>query len=143
MQYTSDDNYLTRYSLGEQRQTQGLYEGESRRNTSQAFLVGQDDSTRLTVSAVGFQDRRDRILALGDGQFTLTETDDGALPIIAPRIEFEHYLTDPLLNGRVKATGNLTVLTRDTGSDYTRATAGLDYGKTCLLYTSPSPRDRG
>ena len=132
LQYTSDDNYLTRYSLSEQRETQGLYEGESRRNTSQAFIVGQDDSTRLTLSSVAFQDRRDRIIALGDGQFSFSETDDGTLPIIAPRLELEHYLSDPVLNGRIKASGNLTVLTRDTGSDYTRATAGLDYSKTWI-----------
>lgn len=136
-QYTSDDNYLTRYNLNDQRQTQGLYEGESGRNTSQAFLVGLDDRTRVTVSAVGFQDRRDRINeidpALNNGaEFSFNERDDGVLPIIAPRIEAEHYLTDPLLSGRLKASGNLTVLTRDTGSDYTRASAALDYGKTLI-----------
>ncbi len=132
LQYTSDDNFLTRYDLNEERETQGLYEGESRRNTSQAFIVGQDDSTRFTLSSVAFQDRRDRIIELGDDQFTFTETDDGALPVIAPRLEGEHYFTDPLLNGRLKASGNLTVLNRDTGSDYTRATAQLDYGKTWI-----------
>jgi len=136
-QYTSDDNYLTRYSLSDQRQTQGLYEGESGRNTSQAFLVGLDDKTRFTVSAVGFQDRRDRINAIdptanGGAQYSFSETDDGVLPIIAPRIEAEHYLTDPVLSGRLKASGNLTVLNRDTGADYTRATAALDYGKTWI-----------
>jgi LPS-assembly protein len=132
LQYTSDDNYLTRYSLNEQRDTQGLYEGESRRNTSQAFIVGQDESTRVTLSSVAFQDRRDRITDLGNGQFRFSETDDGALPVIAPRLEAEHYLTDPVLGGRVKASGNVTVLTRETGSDYTRATAGLDYSKTWI-----------
>lgn len=129
-QYTSDDNYLSRYNLDEQRQTQGLYEGESRRNTSQAFIVGQNESTRMTLSAVGFQDRRDRITSLGNGQFNLSETDDGTLPIIAPRIEIEHYLSDPLFSGRLKASGNFTALTRDTGANYTRGTAGLDYSKT-------------
>lgn len=132
LQYTSDDNYLTRYSLNEQRDTQGLYEVESRRNTSQAFIVGQGDSTRVTLSSVAFQDRRDRITALDEGQFRFTETDDGTLPVIAPRLEVEHYITDPVLNGRVKASGNVTVLTRDTGSDYTRATAGLEYSKTWI-----------
>lgn len=131
-QYTSDDNYLTRYDLNEERETQGLYEGESRRNTSQGFIVGQDDSTRVTLSSVAFQDRRDRITDLGNGQFEFTETDDGALPVIAPRLEAEHYITDPVLDGRLKASGNVTVLHRDTGSDYTRATAGLDYSKTWI-----------
>jgi len=132
LQYTSDDNFLTRYGLDEQRETQGLYEGESRRNTSQAFLIGQDDSTRFTLSSVAFQDRRDRIIETANGGFTFTETDDGALPVIAPRLEGEHYINDPVLNGRLKASGNLTVLNRDTGSDYTRATAGLDYSKTWI-----------
>ena len=131
-QYTSDDNYLTRYNLSEQRETQGLYEGESRRNTSQAFVVGQNETTRMTLSAVGFQDRRDRILNLGGGEFRFSETDDGELPVIAPRLQLEHYLTDPVLSGRLKATGNLTVLRRDTGSDYARGTAGLDYSKTWI-----------
>ncbi len=129
-QYTSDDNYLRRYDLDDQRQTQGLYEGESARNTSQAFIIGQDESTRVTLSAVGFQDRRDRITNLGGGLFNFSETDDGLLPIVAPRLQVEHYLTDPILSGRLKATGNVTVLNRDTGSDYTRGTAALDYSKT-------------
>jgi len=135
-QYTSDDNFLNRYDLDGQRQTQGLYEGESARNTSQAFVIGQNESTRFTASAVGFQDRRDRITevtsGVNAGLFNFTETDDGELPIIAPRLQFEHYLTDPVLSGRLKATGNLTVLNRDTGSDYTRATAALDYSKTWI-----------
>ena len=132
LQLTSDDNYLTRYSLDEEVETQGLYEGEFSRNTSQAFIVGLDDNTRLTASSVAFQDRRDRIIEVGNDQFFFAQTDDGALPVIAPRLEAEHYLTDPLFNGRVKASGNLTVLTRDTGSDYTRGTAGLDYSKSWI-----------
>lgn len=126
-QYTSDDNYLTRYSLGETREAEGLYASESRRNTSQGFIVGLNDQTKVTLSAVSFQDRRDRFRILDDGRFSFTETDDGALPVIAPRLEIDHYVDDPVFNGRLKASGNLTVLTRDTGSDYTRATASFDY----------------
>lgn len=132
-QYTSDDNFLNRYDLNDQRQTQGLYEGESGRNTSQAFIVGQDETTRVTLSAVGFQDRRDRIVETDNGLFELIETtDDDTLPIVAPRLQVEHYLTDPILSGRLKATGDLTILTRNTGSDYTRGTAALDYSKTWI-----------
>ena len=132
VQYTSDDTYLTRYDLDAELETQGLYEGESSRDTSQAFIVGQDDSTRFTLSSVAFADRRDRITNLDGGRFAFTEVDDGTLPVIAPRIELEHYLSDPVLGGRLKASGNLTVLNRDTGSDYTRATTGLDYSKTWI-----------
>ena len=67
-QYTSDDTYLERYSLGGLA-TQGLYNGETRRNTSQAFIVGLDDTTRFTLSSAAFEDRRDRIIDLGDGRF--------------------------------------------------------------------------
>jgi len=105
---------------------------ESARNTSQAFIVGQDESTRVTLSTVGFQDLRDRVIENANGTFRFVEPDDGLLPVIAPRLEVEHYLTDPVLNGRLKATGNVTLLTRDTGSDYTRGTAGLDYTKTWI-----------
>ncbi len=132
LQFTTDDNYLTRYDLDDQRETQGLYEGETRRNTSQAFLIGQDDNTSFSISTVGFQDQRDRIIENGDGTFRVTQSDDGELPILAPRIVFQHYMNDPVIGGRVKASSNITVLTRETGSDYTRATAGLDYGKTWI-----------
>jgi len=132
VQYTSDDNYLTRYNLEEQRDKRGLYQDESRRNTSQAFIAGQNESTRLTLSSVAFQDRRDRITVIGEDRFIFSESDDGRLPVIAPRLELEHYIPDPVFNGRLRASGNLTVLTRETGSDYTRATAGLDYAKTWI-----------
>ncbi len=129
LQFTTDDNYLARYSLDEQRKTQGLYEGESLRNTSQAFIIGQDDNTSVTVSSVGFQGLRDRIAERADGRFTVATSDDGLLPILAPRVELEHYINDPVVGGRLKASSNITVLTRKTGSDYTRATAALDYSK--------------
>ena len=132
LQYTSDDNYLLRYNLNEQRDRQGLYQDESRRNTSQAFIVGQNESTRLTLSSVAFQDRRDRITVIGEDRFSFSRSDDGRLPVIAPRLELEHYMSDPVFNGRLRASGNLTVLNRETGSDYTRATAGLDYAKTWI-----------
>lgn len=132
VQLTTDDNYLRRYGLSAQRDTQGLYEGESQRNTSQGFLIGQNDSTRLTVSTVGFQGLRDRIRENGDGTFTVARINDRTLPILAPRIELEHYMNDPLVGGRLKAGGNLTVLTRNEGSNYTRGTFGLDYLKTFI-----------
>lgn len=132
VQLTTDDTYLRRYGLSAQTKTQGLYSGESQRNTTQAFLIGQDDSTRFTVSTVGFQDLRDRILDDGDGTFTVSRFNDNTLPILAPRIEFEHFVTDPIVGGRLKADGNLTVLTRNQGSNYTRGTVQLDYLKTFI-----------
>ncbi len=132
LEHTTDDTYLTRYNLDEENQTQGLYVDESRRNTTQAFIVGQDDNTQVSVSAVTFQNLYDRIIEADDGTFTFIDVDDGTLPVIAPRIELEHYINDPFTGGRLKASGNFTALTRKTGSNYTRATAGLDYEKTWI-----------
>ena len=132
IQLTTDDNFLRRYGLSAQRRTQGLYEGESQRNTTQAFLIGQNDTTRLTVSTVGFQDRRDRIRENDNGTFTFSERNDRTLPILLPRIELEHNVVDPVFNGRFTLDGDLTVLTRDEGNNYTRGTIGGNYLKTFI-----------
>ncbi len=132
VQLSTDDNYLNRYDLNETPNTRGLYDQESRRNTSQAFLIGQNDDFRLAVSAFGLQDLRSRIRRRSDGLFQVVSLDDGTLPIVAPKIEFEHYLTDPVVGGRLKTFGDFTALTRKSGEDYLRATAGLDYSKTFI-----------
>lgn len=132
VQLATDDNYLNRYDLNEQPGTRGVYDSESRRNTSQAYLVGQDDDTRLSVSTVGFQDLRTRIVELGNDQLRVFEDNDDALPIIAPKIELEKYFSDPVLDGRLKLFGDTTWLTRQEGTDYGRGTLGLDYSKTLI-----------
>jgi LPS-assembly protein len=135
VQLATDDNYLNRYDLNERPGTRGIYQSESRRNTSQAFLVGQDDDVRFSVSTVGFQDLRSRVTEISEengGGFRLTPDNDGELPIIAPKIELEAYFTDPVLGGRLKAFGDTTWLTREIGADYGRATGGLDYSKTWI-----------
>ncbi len=132
VQLATDDNYLNRYDLNERPGSRGIYQSESRRNTSQAFLVGQDDDIRFSVSTVGFQDLRSRVVDLGDGEFSFNTFDDGELPIIAPKVELEAYFSDPVLGGRLKAYGDTTWLTREVGEDYGRATGGLDYSKTWI-----------
>ena len=130
VQLSTDDNYLNRYDQDEAPERFGLYEARSRRNISQAFLVGQDDSFRFSTSAFGFQDlrttfREDDATDL----ITVREPNDRELPIIAPKIELEKYWTDPAFGGRLKAFGDFTALTRDIGTNYMRGTAGLDYTK--------------
>lgn len=132
VQLASDDNYLNRYDLSERPSTRGIYESESRRNTSQAYVVGQDDNTRFSVSTVGFQDLRSRFIELTDGRILFREDDNAELPIVAPKIEVEHYLSDPAFNGRLKVYGDTTWITREDGTDYGRATTGLDYSKTWI-----------
>lgn len=140
VQLSTDDNYLNRYDQDETPERFGLYEAESRRNISQAFLVGQDDSFRFATSAFGFQDLRtsfreiDEDAANNAGLISVIvpRLSDSELPIIAPKIELEKYWTDPAFGGRLKAFGDFTALTRDNGTDYLRGTAGADYSKTFI-----------
>ncbi len=132
VQLATDDNYLNRYDLNEAPSARGIYETESRRNTSQAFLVGQDNDVRFSISTVGFQDLRSRVLELDDGRLSYSPFDDSALPIVAPKIGIETYFTDPVLGGRLKAFGDTVWLTRKVGENYGRATTGLDYSKTWI-----------
>ena len=138
LQLATDDNYLNRYDQNESPERFGLYEAESRRNISQAFIVGQDDSFRFSTSAFGFQDLRTTFRKNNDedspnfGLITIIEPNDRELPIVAPKIELEKYWTDPAIGGRLKAFGDFTALTRNIGTDYMRGTAGADYSKTFI-----------
>lgn len=133
VQLSTDDNYLNRYDQEERPERFGLYEAESRRNISQAFIVGQDDSFRFATSAFGFQDLRTTFRKNEDtGLIRIIEPNDRELPIVAPKIEIEKYWTDPAIGGRLKAFGDFTALTRNIGTDYVRGTAGIDYNKTFI-----------
>ena len=138
VQLSTDDNYLNRYDQNESPERFGLYEAVSRRNISQAFLVGQDDSFRFSTSAFGFQDLRTTFrennnpASANFGLISVTSPNDRALPIIAPKIELEKYWTDPVIGGRLKAFGDFTALTRGIGTDYIRGTAGAEYSKTFI-----------
>jgi len=118
LQLASDDNY------------RGIYEAESRRNTTQAYLVGQDEKTRFSVSTVGFQDLRSRFVELNDNNLRFVQDNNAVIPIVAPKIEYERYFSDPTFNGRFKVSGDATWLTREDGTDYGRVTTSLDYSKT-------------
>ncbi|MDB2438997.1 LPS assembly protein LptD [Hellea sp.] len=138
VQLSTDDNYLNRYDQDETPERFGLYESESRRNISQAFVVGQDDSFRLATSSFGFQDLRTSFRentnedSADFGLITVRAPNDRELPIIAPKIELEKYWSDPVVGGRIKAFGDFTALTRNLGTDYIRGTAGVDYSKTFI-----------
>lgn len=133
VQLTTDDTFLNRYDQEENPEAFGLYESESRRNLSQAFLVGQDDSFRFSTSTFGFQDLRTSFNRSDvTDLISVVSPDDRELPIIAPKVELEKYIADPLFNGRLKAFGDATVLTRDIGTNYARLTGGLDYNKTII-----------
>ncbi len=133
VQLSTDDNYINRYDQDEAPERFGLYEAESRRNISQIFLIGQDDSFRFTTSAFGYQDLRTTFREdTRTGLIRVSGLNDRELPIIAPKIELEKYWTDPVIGGRLKASSDAVILTRDIGTDYTRISGGLDYSKTVI-----------
>jgi len=133
VQLTTDDTYLNRYDQNETPEAFGLYESESRRNISQAFLVGQDDSFRFSTSTFGFQDLRTAFVrSPTTNLINVFAPNDRELPIVAPKVELEKYFDDPIAGGRLKAFGDATVLSRDIGTNYARLTGGLDYSKTFI-----------
>ena len=130
LELSSDDDYLNRYNLEEPSDRFGVYNPVGRRNTSQAFIVGQQDSFRFSASTVGYQDLRSNFTEnTTTGLISVSEPDDRELPILAPKIEVEKYWTEPIFNGRIKGYGDFTALTRDIGNNYLRGSAGIDYSK--------------
>jgi LPS-assembly protein len=129
----TDDNYLDRYGLTSSFTSNGLIANELRRNTTQAFIAGQGENFRVSALAAGFQDLNTRYLFNETtGLIDIARDDNNVLPIIAPKIQGEYYVTDPALGGRARLFGDVSYLSRETGTDYGRATAGLDYSKTWI-----------
>ena len=128
IQGVSDDLYLDRYDLDRPK---SLRLHDNGRLTSQIFGVGQDDDFRFTVSAYGYQSLRTQVLEI-DGtpnSFRIVREDDSTLPIVAPKIEIDKYFKDPIFDGRLKLIGDITSLTRKTGTNYARGTVGIDWNK--------------
>ncbi len=140
--YATDDNYLNRYDFDENRPAFGLYEADSRRLMQQLFVVGQNDTFRFSTSTFGNVSLRTQVrrnientdpLLNNFNELLVSRENDSILPIIAPKIELTKYFKDPLLGGRLKLSGDATMLTREIGTDYTRATAALDWQKTLVV----------
>ncbi|MGB0907466.1 MAG: LPS-assembly protein LptD [Maricaulaceae bacterium] len=133
VQLASDDLYLDRYDLDQNLTKFGLYEADSRRLVSQLFLLGQNENTRVSMSAFGFQSLRTSIFEnQTTNMFSLFSEDDSTLPIALPKIEANHFITDPLFKGRLEAYGDFSMLQRQRGEDYLRGTGGLNYAKTVI-----------
>lgn len=135
LQAASDDLYLRRYDLLERPEATGLYQSDNLRLLSQAFAIGQNANTRFSVSTFGFQSLRTSIIrdANDSSLFNVQREDDSTLPIALPKIELNHFTTDPLIGGRAELFGDLTLLTRKEGEDYTRGSAGVSYDKTWVV----------
>jgi len=139
--YATDDNYLNRYDFSEIRPAVGLYQADNRRLMQQLFVTGQNDTFRFSTSAFGNVSLRTRVRRNIDNanpllndfnELLVTRENDSILPVIAPKIELTKYFKDPLLGGRLKLSGDATMLTRAIGTDYTRATTSLDWQKTWI-----------
>ena len=137
--YATDDNYLNRYDFEEKTPNLGLYKADGRRLMQQLYIAGQNDTFRFSTSAFGNVSLRTRVrrnientdpLLNNYNEILVSRENDSALPVIAPKIELSKYFKDPLLGGRLKLSSDATMLTREIGTDYTRATAGLDWQKT-------------
>lgn len=137
VQAATDDLYLNRYGLQENPSRFGLYQADSRRLVSQAFLVGQSENTRFSISSFGFQSLRTSVLRATEddniNQFNIFREDDSRLPIALPKVELNTFIDDPVFGGRVEAFGDLTLLERKVGEDYFRGTGGVNYSKTVIL----------
>ncbi|WP_371398061.1 LPS-assembly protein LptD [Fretibacter rubidus] len=134
IQAATDDLYLNRYDLTEEPPRFGLYQADSRRLVSQAFVVGQSENTRLSISSFGFQSLRTSVIRAGaDDVFNIFREDDSELPIALPKVEINSFVDDPVFGGRFEAFGDLTVLGRKVGEDYLRGTAGVNYAKTLIV----------
>ncbi len=157
--YATDDNYLNRYDFDEQREDFGLYQADNRRLTQQLFIVGQNDSFRFSTSAFGNVSLRTRIRrniendnpALNNfNELLVSRENDSELPVVAPKVELTKYFKDPFIGGRLKLSGDATVLFRNASpvrvrrvtqpdgtiktirtvdTDYTRGTASLEWQK--------------
>lgn len=153
--YATDDNYLSRYDLEEYQPAFGLYQADNRRLIQQAFLIGQGDNFRYSASSFGQVSLRTSVfenpLRGVDGQIIYDATtgaafsdpnnlrvireDDSALPVVAPKIEVSQYFKDPVLGGRIKLSGDATILTRqnvnasstEVASRYLRTTGAVDW----------------
>lgn len=132
--YATDDNYINRYDLLESYQAFGLYRADSRRLMEQIFVVGQGDDFRFSTTAFGQISLRSSVRRTlnNPSQIIVTRENDRTLPFAAPKIELAKYFKDPVFNGRLKLFGDTTFLFRGIGTDYTRATAGLEWNRTFI-----------
>ncbi|WP_421791388.1 LPS-assembly protein LptD [Hyphobacterium sp.] len=115
VQLASDDFHLRTYDISELYEDYpGILQPAPRRLMNQLYARGRTDTYYAEIVAAGVQSLR---------EFELDER----LPVMAPVAEFR--LTTPLSEdfGRIRSVASTTVLTREDGVDYQRASASADW----------------
>jgi LPS-assembly protein len=117
----SDDLYLRRYQIPGAGGRRGKFVGDTARLVSQLNVSGQDDASYVSVSALSIQGLR-----AGDNSLTL--------PQIAPLIEAERVIRDPVFDGQLRLQASAVSLTRSRGlTDQGRISAGFKWNRESVL----------
>ncbi|HHL43301.1 MAG TPA: LPS-assembly protein LptD, partial [Hellea balneolensis] len=134
LNYATDDNYIDRYDFRENRPKFGLYQADTRRLMEQLYVVGQGENFRFSTSAFANVSLRSSVRRHpNDYNLILVgRENDSTLPVVAPKIELTKYFDDGIVGGRFKVFGDATFLTREIGTDYIRASGGLDWRKNII-----------
>ncbi|WP_271187702.1 LPS-assembly protein LptD [Maricaulis virginensis] len=115
IQRASDDLHLRRYDFSERAKDLGQPIGAvNRQLVSQLFVENRTRHRYGSVLAATYQSLQ-------------TVVNDDTLPHLAPQIDVTQIVDAPDGWGRVSLNGNATHLTRELGSDYTRASATADW----------------
>lgn len=131
LNYATDDNYIDRYDFQENRPKYGLYQADTRRLMEQLYVVGQGDNFRFSTSAFGNVSLRSSVRRHPNDYnlILVSRENDSTLPVVAPKIELEKYFDGGIVGGRFKVFGDTTILSREIGTNYLRASGGADWQK--------------
>ncbi|MFY0638764.1 LPS-assembly protein LptD [Maricaulis maris] len=115
VQRTSDDLHLRRYDFSESDKDRGApLNSLSRQLVSQLYVDGRTRNSTGSIVAASWQSLR-------------TNADDDIIPTLAPVAEYTHVFNAPAGWGRVNADASAAILRRQTGVDYDRVSASLDW----------------
>lgn len=115
VQRASDDLHLRRYDFSEIDRDRGTpIEAGNRRLVSQLYIEGRTHNSYGSIVAADFQSLR-------------TGEDDDTIPVIAPMASYGRVFTAPDGWGRINLAASATMLERELGTDYARASVSFDW----------------
>ncbi|WP_158025580.1 LPS-assembly protein LptD [Maricaulis sp. W15] len=115
VQRASDNLHLRRYDFSEADKDRGApIAAQNRQLVSQLYVDGRTRNSYGSLIAAEFQTLQ-------------TNADDDRVPTLAPVAAYEYVFTAPRGLGRVSTSVDAAVLRRDSGVDYDRASATVDW----------------